>query len=50
MISYGIVGLKPATLQLAVECLLNHLATNCYYSWMWYWHLWQLYTCLSTVL
>jgi len=24
------VGLKPATLQLAAECLLNHLATNCY--------------------
>jgi len=26
------VGLKPATLQLAVECLLNHLAANCYRS------------------
>lgn len=24
------VGLKAATLQLAVECLSNHLAANCY--------------------
>jgi len=44
------VGLKPATLQLAVECLLTTWQPTTIYSWMWHWHLWQLYTSLSTVL